>query len=186
MFTVTLKQLRDAGACVDGYNKVVCMLSGKVFDAARETYMRLDHDGGISLVAIANNSGIDDALWATRCLVGHDRDLRLYGVWCARQIQHLMTDERCVNALDVSERYANGEASDSELAAAWHPAWAIELDTALATARVAAWATARDAHLAAAGPAAWAAELGIERLTQKQMFIDMCNGNAPWQKVGGA
>ena len=48
----------------------------------------------------------------------HDREMRLFAVWCARQVQHLMPDQRCTNTLDVAERYANGEASSEELDAA--------------------------------------------------------------------
>lgn len=107
MWTVTLKQLRDAKACVEGYNKVVCMLTGEEFDEDRETHMRCHHECEISLIDIANNNGIDDALWATRCLVGKDRDLRLYAVWCALQVQHLLGNERSIEAIDVAERFAN-------------------------------------------------------------------------------
>ena len=37
--------------------------------------------------------------------------------------QHLMTNERSTNALDVAERHANGEATDDELYSAWDAAW---------------------------------------------------------------
>ena len=46
------------------------------------------------------------------------RELRLFAVWCARQVQHLMSDPRSVDAIDVAERYADGKATDDELAAA--------------------------------------------------------------------
>ena len=80
-----------------------------------------------------------------------DRELRLIAVKCARQVQHLMKDERSINALDVAERFANGEATQEELTAA---------RDAAAAAGDAAWAAAgaaRDAAWAAAGDAAWAA-----------------------------
>jgi len=63
-------------------------------------------------------------LWiATQPGVLTDRDLRLFAVWSARQVQHLMTDPRSVAALDVAERHANGEANNEELAAARAAAW---------------------------------------------------------------
>jgi hypothetical protein len=78
-----------------------------------------------------------------------DRDCRLFAVWCAREALKLVgnPDIRSIEACDVSERFANGEATREELAAAWDAAWA------------AAWAAARDAWAAArdAGAAAWAA-----------------------------
>lgn len=52
-----------------------------------------------------------------------DRDLRLIAIKCARQVQHLMKDQRSINALDVAERFANGEATQEELTAAWDAAW---------------------------------------------------------------
>jgi hypothetical protein len=57
-----------------------------------------------------------------------DKDLRLFAVRCARDVQHLMKDERSINAINVAERYANGEATT------------VELDAARAAARAAAWA----------------------------------------------
>jgi hypothetical protein len=62
-------------------------------------------------------------IWvATRHGVLTDRELRMFAVWCARQVQHLMTDAQSVAALDVAERHANGEATNEELSAAWSAA----------------------------------------------------------------
>jgi hypothetical protein len=85
--------------------------------------------------------------------------LILFAVRAAREVQHLMRDERSINALDVAERYAHDEATEEELEAAWDAAW-----TAAGTAaRAAAWAAAGAARAAqatawaAARDAAWAA-----------------------------
>jgi hypothetical protein len=81
----------------------------------------------------------DWLLWvATRRGVLTDRELRLFGVFSARQVQHLMTDSRSLAVLDVAERHANGEATDEELAAAVDAAWA--------AAGYAAWAAFRAAQ----------------------------------------
>jgi hypothetical protein len=215
-FFVTLKALRKAEACVSGYNKVVCSLSGKEFNPKRKTYIRYKHEGQISILSIIESNGIYDALWATRCVTGNDRDLRLFAVWCARQVLRLMTDKRSINAIDTAERYANGKATDAELAAAWaatrdaaraaagvaarDASWAAagvaardaSWAAAWAAARAAAWAAARDAAWAAAGAAArdaaWAAAGAAARDAawdaQREMFVRMLNGTAPWQ-VGG-
>lgn len=91
----------------------------------------------------------EDRLWvALRTELVTERTMRLFAVWSARQIQHLMKNPRSIEAIDVAERFANGEATEQELAAAWDAA----RDAALA----AAWAAARDAELDAAR-AAWAA-----------------------------
>jgi hypothetical protein len=93
-------------------------------------------------------------LWvATRPGVLTDRELRKFAVWCARQVQHLMTDPRSVAALDVAERHADGLATDEELRAARADA----RDAARAAAW-AAWATARAAAEAARATARAAAE----------------------------
>ena len=78
-----------------------------------------------------------------------DKELRLIAVKCARQVQHLMTDQRSINALDVAEKFANGEATEQDLDAARDAA----RDAAWAAVGAAAWAAAG----AAAGAAAWAA-----------------------------
>jgi hypothetical protein len=97
---------------------------------------------------------LDDALWALRCVTGHDRAIRLYAVWCARQVQHLMTDSRSLRALDVAERHADGLTTNAELAAARAAAWAAAGDAARAAAGAAAWAAAWAAAGNAAGDAA--------------------------------
>jgi hypothetical protein len=55
---------------------------------------------------------------ATRAGVLTDEELRLFAICAARQVQHLMTDQRSINALDIAMRYLNGAATESELAVA--------------------------------------------------------------------
>ena len=79
--------------------------------------------------ALANCSDMMDAwqklrpdwlVWvATRPGVLTDREWRLFAVWSARQVQHLMTDPRSLAAIDVAERHAHGQAEDYEVSAAW-------------------------------------------------------------------
>ena len=115
-------------------------------------------------------------LWiATRQGVMSNKDLRLFSCWCVRQIWHLLTDIRSRNAVEVSERYDTGDATDEELTSAWEAAGeageaareaageaarAAAREAAGAAARAAAWEAARAAARAAAweaGAAAWAA-----------------------------
>jgi hypothetical protein len=102
-------------------------------------------DEPITYAQLLDVLGLDDALWCCRA----EPDLlpiwRRYAVWCARQVAHLMTDQRSLDALDVAERYASGAATDEELAAAW------------AAARVAASAAALAAVSAVVSAAASAA-----------------------------
>jgi hypothetical protein len=88
-------------------------------------------------------------LWvATRPGVLTDRELRLFAAWSARQVQHLMKDERSLIALDVAERHANGQATDEELASASDAAWAAVRAAARDAVRAAAWDAARAAQCA--------------------------------------
>jgi hypothetical protein len=89
----------------------------------------------------------------------NDKNLRLFACWCVRQVWHLLTDERSKNAVEMAEKFANGEATEDELNAAWDAArdaaWAAARDAA----GDAAWAAARDAAWAAAWAAAWDAQI---------------------------
>jgi len=61
---------------------------------------------------------------------------------CARLVQHLMTDERSIAALDACDRYARGEVSEVEMrdayAAAYSAAEAVACDAARAAAEAVA------------------------------------------------
>ena len=195
-FSVTLEIIRGTGACFEGYNRLVRSLQGLPFseeDGDLEEYLPFRHEAPITLLYVLDSNGLNDALWALRCVEGVDRDARLFAVWCARQAQHLMADPRSVDALDVAERFANGMATAEELNAATRAA-----DDANGAASGAAWAaawaaakvTVREAALAAALAAAWAsmsvraaakAEGASAGGAQREMFTKMCRGEAPWQ-----
>ena len=183
----TLNKIRAHSPCTDGWEKLLKNLGKTKAD-----------DDPLALTAILESNGIDDALWCLRAVDGHEREMRLFAVDCARSVQQLMTDKLSLDALDVAERFANGLATQTELAAAdaaWAAAWtaadaaADAADAAWAAAwtaadaaRAASWASARDAAdaswasakaaagaaAAAAGDAAWDA--------QANLFILMCEG----------
>jgi len=180
----TLNQIRAKSPCRSGWEKLLAYLGKTKAD-----------DEPISIVTILDSNGLDDALWCLQAVKGREREIRLFGVWCARQVQHLMTDPRSIAALDVSERFANGEATQYELnaaasdaardasdaardaasdaardarAAAWAAAWAAASD--------AAWA-ASDAAWAAASDAAWAASdaaRAAARADQEKRLRELC------------
>jgi hypothetical protein len=75
--------------------------------------------------------------------LGSDRDLRLFGVWCARQVLALQEspDPRSLAAVEVAYKYAMGEATIDELSAAESAAWSAA-ESAARSAASAAWSAA--------------------------------------------
>ena len=142
----TLNAIREHSPCAEGWRKLLAHLGKTQAD-----------DEPLAITTILDSNGLDDALWCLRAVTGHDREIRLYAVWCARQVQHLMTDPRSIAALDVAERFANGAATAEELDGARAAAWAAARAAARDAARDAARAAAGDAARAAAGAAAAAA-----------------------------
>jgi hypothetical protein len=175
----TLNKIREHSPCTTGWSKLLKHLGKTKAD-----------DAPLSIAAIVESNGLDDAFWCLRAVDGHDKELRLYAVWCARQVRHLMTDPRSLAALDVAEAYAQGNANDDELAAAWDAAWDAARDSAWAATRTAAWAAtrtaardatrtaardaARDAARAAARDSAWDSAWAATRTAQKQELLRIC------------
>jgi len=121
---------------------------------------------------------LEDRLWVVlRGELLSDKLMRLFAVWCARQVQHLMQDYRSLRALEVAEQYANGCATIEELAAARvaarDAAWAAAWDAAWAAAWAAAWDAARAAARAAAWDAARAAAEDAARDVQETKLREM-------------
>ena len=91
--------------------------------------------------------------------------MRKFAVWCARQVQHLMVDERSIHALDVMEAYAENRwlIDDPEYVMAW--------EDELAAARIEAWKAVK----VAAGIGAWTAAEAVEAAAR-----------VAWYAAGGA
>ena len=171
MFYTTLNKIREHSPCRDGWGTLLASL-GKT---------RAD-DEPLSFKTILESNGLDDAIWALRSIDAPE--VRLFAVRCVRQVQHLLTDERSLRALDVAEAYAVGEATEDELwdardaardawdawdaryaagsaagSAAWAAVWSAAWD--------AAWSAAWDA----ARSAAWDAARAAGRAAQREDFI---------------
>ena len=146
MIYTTLNNIRAYGPCEAGWAKLLRNLDKTAAD-----------DDALPLVAVLDSNGLNDTLWCLRAVPEHDREWRLFAIWCARRVQHLMTDPRSLAALDVAERYASGDATQAEKAAAETAAGAAAWAAAGAAAQAAAWAAAQAAAETAAWAAAWAA-----------------------------
>jgi hypothetical protein len=118
---------------------------------------------------------------ATRPGVLCDRSLRLFAVFCARQVEHLLTDDRSRRAIAAAERFANGEATQEELAAAWDAAASAASDAAWA-ASDAAWARAASA----ASDAAWAASDAAWARAASAARAAWAASDAAWARAASA
>ena len=164
----TLNKIRAYEPCASGWQTLLTNLEK----------IRAD-DEPLAITTILDSNGLADALWCLRAVEGRDREIRLFAVWCARQVQHLMTDPRSLAALDVAERFANGEAGDVELIAAREAAREAARAAGDASG-AAAWAAREAARAAgdaagdAAWDAAWAAARAAVRKAQAARLREVC------------
>ena len=118
---ITLQQIRDLSPCYDPTKYLPENWKGTVIDI-------------LNVEACPAN----DRLWVVLREDFIDaKKIRLFAVWCAREALKLIDnpDQRSIEACNIAERYANGEATKEELAAA------------RAAARDAAWDAARAAQI---------------------------------------
>jgi hypothetical protein len=170
LLTVTLKQLRHAKACVSGYNRLVCYLSGKTFNSDRGSYIRFKHDTPINLLTILYSNGAADCVWALRAVVGTQTEFiaRMLAADFAESVLHTFesahpTDNRPRLAIQAARDFVQGKITEEQRIAAWSAAWSAAQVAAAGASRVtagsAAWSAAVAAWSAAdaAGSAAWSA-----------------------------
>lgn len=109
----TLRRIEACQPCTTGWRKLLRGLGKTTAD-----------DEPLPFSAIVEINGLKDALWCCRAAPEYDRQWRLFAVWCARQVQHQLTDPRSLAAIDVAERYARGDATKHELDVARAAAYA--------------------------------------------------------------
>jgi hypothetical protein len=156
---------RWAGACHESYDRLAAHLGP---DYGLDTPIGLD--------VVLDVLGLDDCLWALHCVrpedeAERDRLARAFACDCAERVLSTFERERPDDmrpraAIAVARRFAAGETTRGELAAARaaaRAAWAAAKETT--TAGAAAWAAegaakeaAKEAAVEAAARAAWAAK----------------------------
>ena len=72
-------------------------------------------DEPLSIKYIIETSGIKYAIWCLRAVDGYEREIKLFAIWCDREVKRLVKDERSVIELDVIEAYINGKATEEEM-----------------------------------------------------------------------
>ena len=176
MLYTTLNKICACNPCAEGWATLLHSLHKTQAD-----------DEPLSFEVILNSNGLDDALWATCSAPEHDREWRLFAVFCARSCQPADADPRSIAVIDVAERFARGEALEDELSAAgsaaraaaraaawsaWEAAWEAAAGAAAGSAaESAAESAARAAARAAAGSAAGAAARSAARAAQEAEFL---------------
>jgi hypothetical protein len=143
---------RQANACQTSYDKLQAHLGGESYGL----------DTPIGLDVVCEVLGLNDALWALRCVLPEqeaerDRIARPFACESTERVLPIFervypTDPRPRHAIAVARRFATGEATTEELAAAA----AAASDAARAAGDV-AWVAASDTAAGADGDAAWAA-----------------------------
>ena len=146
----------------------------------------------------ASNKSIDEIwatchrgdwmLWLARKLNIDKRVLTLAKGHCANTVRHLMKDERSIAAVDMAIKYGEGNATDSELAAAADAAYdataayAAAAYAAYATAAYAAYATAAYAAAAAYSAAAYDATADARKQSQQET-AEICRKYIPLELI---
>ena len=134
----------------------------------------------------------DWMLWLARNLDIDKRVVTLAKGHCANTVRHLMKDERSIDAVDMAIKYGEGNATDTELAAAYAAAYAADASSAAAYAAYAAAyaaAAAADADAYAADADAYAADADAyaaayaARKKSQQATAEICRKYIPFELI---
>ena len=134
-YITTLNKIKSHKPCKYGWETLLKHLGKTKSD-----------DEPLEFLTILKSNGVADTVWCMRSAPEFDKEWRLFAVFCARSVAHLLKDPRSVAAINVAERFAHGMATVEEMGLARENAYASA--TAFANAAAAA-ANAADANAAA-------------------------------------
>ncbi len=77
----TLNKIRAHHPCESGWKTLLKHLGKTEAD-----------DEPLLFSIIVESNGLDDALWCTRSATEYNKEWRLFVVWCARSVSHLLTN----------------------------------------------------------------------------------------------
>ncbi len=166
MLHTTFRNAKEEGACKESYTKMAKSLGG---------VRKYGLDAPIPLDKVLEVCGLGNTLWALRIVLEPvGKEIRLFACDCAQRVLPLFEakypdDKRPRQAIEIARRFANGQATQKEMAAARDAARDAEAAAGDA-ARTAAWDATRDAETAdwdaardAARTAVWAADWAAAR-----------------------
>jgi hypothetical protein len=146
--TTTLRRIRKAKPCEDGWKKLLSRLGKTEAD-----------DEPLDLLTVLDSNGFEDALWVLSYAMPDDRLARHFQAWCAERVLHIYEREYPGDSRirDQIAMLRNDAATDDERERARRAAWSAAAEATAWAANAAAWSTAAAEAEAAARAAAWAA-----------------------------
>lgn len=132
--TITLRQVRESGLCMDSWNKVLKENGGK----------GISFDKPFPLSGILGSNGLDDTLQCFTVLSEYLDIVVDFAIFCAKEASTHTDDKRVHTCINMIEKYLCGDVSLEELLIAGDAADTASLGGAAYTARTYAAKAAAD------------------------------------------
>jgi hypothetical protein len=93
-------------------NKIrAASLPDDIWEEVLKAHVHLGMDTEFPLSSVLDSNDLEDAVWCFDALPEYIEIPQRFALWCVRDVQHLMKDEGIVDALDIAERYLDGNAT---------------------------------------------------------------------------
>lgn len=107
--TITLNKIRAHQPCSKGWAILLRYFSRDPTGKVQGEYEP------ISIATIVKSNGLDAALWVLKKEGLHGKQMRLFAVWCARRVEHLLVDALSLECINAGEDIANGKINEWQL-----------------------------------------------------------------------